>query len=95
MGDGADGWTRRSATERSEGRGNGCLLEWADPGRKREEGEGREASGSAGEMGQQAESEEGRGREKNFLFFFQIKFPNSFPNDFRIFLSLNQNHSTY
>ena len=49
---------------------------------KREEGEGREASGPTGEMGQQAENEEGRGREKNFLFFFQIKFPNSFPNGF-------------
>ena len=76
VGGGADGWTQRSATERSEGCGNGCLLEWAGPGRKREEGEGREASGPAGEMGQQVENEEGRGREKNFLFFFQIKFSN-------------------
>ena len=63
------------------GRG-GCSPEWAGPGREREEGEGREVSGPAGEMGQQVENEEGRGREKNFLFFFQIKFPNSFPNDF-------------
>ena len=70
MGDGAYGWTRRSATERSEGRGNGCPPEWAGPGRERREGEGREASGPAGEVGQQTKNEDGRGDGKEFPFLF-------------------------
>jgi hypothetical protein len=30
------------------------------------------------ELGQQAESEEGRERERNFLLFFQVDFPKAF-----------------
>jgi hypothetical protein len=33
------------------------------------------------------ENEEGGRRKKNFLFFFQINFPNSFSKDFLILLS--------
>ena len=85
VGDGADTWAQAVSGERKrEGVAAtvASLPGWAGPGRKREEGEGREASGSAGEMVQPAKNEEGRGMEKNFLFFFQIKFTNSFPTDF-------------
>ena len=50
--DGADMWAQGVSGEGRRGGHSGCLLEWADPGREREEGEGREASGPTGEMGQ-------------------------------------------
>ena len=58
---------------------------WAGLGRKR--GKGRRRAGGQSKLGQrengqQAKTKEGRGEKMNFLFFFQIKFPNSFPNDF-------------
>jgi hypothetical protein len=71
-----------SAVERKEG----AATVANSVGPAQEEKRGREASGPTGEkLGQQAESEEGRGREKNLLFFFQYNFPNSFSNGFESF----------
>ena len=59
---------------------------WGDPGRKREERKEKEKEGqrAGGEgNGPAGQNEEGRGGKSiSFFFFLQIKFPNSFPNDF-------------
>jgi hypothetical protein len=69
---GSADWRARSVSGRErEGGSNGCQAPiWAGPGRKeRGEREGKRASGPTGKMGQHAENEEERRKEKNFLFF--------------------------